>query len=404
VLAAAIGLAPSAQLLDVPDSALDGYAVVLLLVGLATAASMVDTGLDGIFEGHQRYDLMNLVDLAVALLDAALVVTLLWLGHGLVALAGARVATTLLGAGAKLLLIRRVFPGSFPAAGFDTAAWRSIRGYTFWNSLNELATEGTAHLDKLLIPVLLASALVTPYALACMVAAVIFALAQPITDTFLPIAAHRHGRGDHAGLGVLLERGTRLVMTATVPAAVVVMFFGHGFLDLWIGAEARGIERSVLWLTAGSFLFSTFLWTPLHVLMGAGRIRRVFQFSVVEVLFAVALILVLTPPLGLPGLALAGLVANVATGLAWFVPEACRLARVDTLGFLARALLRPLLAAAPACLLAGVLVVGLRPAGAWLLAAAVVTALVALGTALAFSATRRDRLRYLAVARGLVRA
>lgn len=402
LLAAAIAALPTAALLDIPASARDSYGLVVLLVGLASAAAFLDVGFDGLFEGHQRYDLMNLVNLVVAVVEALLVVGLLWLGYGLVALATLKVITTLLAVTGKSLLARRFFPASFPVPGFDRGAWRSVRGYTFWNSLNELATEGTAHLDKLLIPMLLASALVTPYSLICMVAALVFALAEPITSTFLPIASHRHSREDRIGMAVLLLRGTRLVMTATVPAAVVVLFFGHAFLDLWVGKEFTQVAMAVLWFTVANFLFSTFLWTSLNLLMGAGRMRRVFELSVMEVLLALGLVLVLTPALGLTGLALAGLLANVWAGLAWFVPEACRLAGTARGDFVARALLRPLLASLPACLVAFALLQWLSLDG-WLqlLGAVAATGLSGLLALLALSNTRWERLRYFAVLRGL---
>jgi O-antigen/teichoic acid export membrane protein len=125
---------------------------------------------------------------------------------------------------------------------------------------------------------------------------------------------------------------------------------------------------------------------------------------VLEVLAAVLLIVLLTPALGLEGLALAGLVANVATGLAWFVPAACRQARVEPLRYLSRGLLRPLVAALPACAL-GALLAPRLPPGLWPLAgAAAVTGAAGLAGALALGATRRDRLRCLAVARRLAGA
>lgn len=400
LLAAAIAALPSAALLDIPATALDSYALLLLLVGLATAAAFIDVGFDGIFEGHQRYDLKNLVNAVGAVLDAVLVVAALWHGYGLVALATIKVVTTLLGAAAKAVLIRRRFPASFPVAGFDREAWRSVRGYTFWNSLNELASEGTAHLDKLLIPVLLASALVTPYTLVCMVAAVIFVLAEPITDTFLPIASHRHSREDSVGLAVLLVRGTRLVMTATLPTAVVVLFFGDAFLDLWVGEEFTDVSPLLLWFTAASFLFSAFLWTTLIVLMGAGLIRQVFRFTVMEVLLALGLILVLAPSFGLPGLALATLIANVWSGIFWLVPAACRVAGMEPASLLRQTLIRPLLAVLPACALA-VAFVHWQSLDGWLglIGASAATGAVGLAALLAFSVTRWERLRYLAILR-----
>src|SRR5690606_4223778 len=133
--------------------------------------------------------------------------------------------------------------------------------FSFWNSLNDIVTEGTAHFDKLLIPILLGSALLTPYSLVLMIAAAVFIVAEPITDTYLPIAANRHARGDATGIGALLTRGTKLVNLATLPVLVVVLCFGQELLELWVGEAYTRVAPAVLWLTVINCYVSTYFWT-----------------------------------------------------------------------------------------------------------------------------------------------
>ncbi len=400
---AGIVLSPTAELFDIPASARDVYTPVVLLIGLTALFAFAEVGADGVLEGYQRYDIGNAVDLVYDILGALAIFAMLATGHGIVALAAVTCSVKALSAVTKIVVVRRMFaPAAAARLEFDRESFRSIRSFSLWNSLNEFMTEGTANFDKLLIPILLTSSLVTPYSLIMALAAAIFLLAEPITDTFLPISSARHAARDERALTALLLRGTKLVTVATLPIAIVIMFFGKSILDLWVGEEYTKVSISVLWFSAANFFFSTYLWTALNVLLGAGEIRRIFMISIFEVLFVLALILSLVPVLGLPGLALGGLIANVVTGLFLFIPAACRHTTLRPAGFVARSLLPALLAAVPGYLVAYAFARWLQPQTFFeLLLAAGVTAAVALLALLQFAATRWERARYYATCRRL---
>jgi len=406
LVAGVMALLPTAELLDIPASAAPEFGALLLLIGLIAFFSFVEIGVDGIFEGYQRYDMMNAIDAGWQIVSAIAVVAALSSGYGLIALAVIKLMETALGAATKFVFVRRVVPpDARPRLRFDTRSFRSIRGYSLWNSLNDLMTEGTAHFDKLLIAILLSSALVTPYSLVVALAAAIFLIAEPITETFLPIASGRHSTRDKQGLTALLSRGTKLVTMAALPVAIVVVFFGETILELWVGGEYTDIAPAVLWFTAANFFFSTYLWTALTVLMGAGEIRRIFYYSVFEVVLILALILLLVPRFELPGLAFGALLANVVTGLFLFIPAACRLTALTPSAFVARSLVPPLLAVVPVCALAYGLERWLHPDG-WpqLIGAVAVTGLAAVCALLAGATTPRERARYYVSVRRLVGA
>ena len=403
VVATLIAVLPTATLFDVPQKLADDFDVIMILVGVGVFFSFIETGIDGVFEGQQRFDISNAIDVTITVLSAACTVALLHYGFGLVALALLHIAMSILGSVVKLLAASKVFSRDIaPELGFDRESWRSVRSYSVWDSLNEIVTEGTAHFDKLLIPVLLGSALVTPYSLVLTICAAIFVLAEPLTDVFLPMSAHRFGKNDTPALATMLTRGSRLVVTVTLPVTVVVVVFGHAILDVWIGPAFTDIQPAVLYFTAMNFFFSTFLWTSLTILLGAGEVRRVFRYSVLEVLLVLLLIVLLVPQLGLPGLALAGLIANVATGLFLFLPAACRLTGSDARLLTARTLILPLRLTIPLCFAAIVVTEWLRPQG-WieLLFGAAATGLVCLAILLAFGTSRWERYRYLATLRRL---
>src|SRR5690606_10195424 len=136
---------------------------------------------------------------------------------------------------------------------------------------------------------------------------------------------------------------------------VVVLCFGHELLELWVGEAYTRVAPAVLWLTVINFYFSTYLWTALSVLMGAGLVKRMFWASLLEVAIVLVLIVILVPRFGLPGLALGGLIGNVLIGFPYFIAKACRLGALGLGSFLAATMLRPAAGAAPALALGIVL-------------------------------------------------
>lgn len=404
-VASLLAVLPLAEVFDIPLEWRNDYRLVLPLVGLAILTTFVEAALGGLYESYQRFDLMNTIDVSLAVLEAIATVGVLYFGYGLVGLAMVVVIGSAVAAAVKAVVAWRTFPAyALPRPVFDAESWRAIRSFSLWNCLNDLVTEGTANLDKLLIPILLTSALVTPYSFVAMIAALVFLAAEPITETFFPIASRRHGGNDRVALGVLLSRGSRLVQLTTLPTLIVLLVFGQSILDLWIGDEVDAVEPEVLWFTVISAYFSTYLWTSLSVLAGSGEVRRVFWVSVLEVGGGLILLLTLVPSYGLTGFALAGLVANVVTGLVFFVPSASRRAGVPFVPLVLRTLVVPVAAAAPGLALGVWLAQWLRPES--LLATAVCVALtggVTLGSLLVLVTSRWERARYFAVIRRIVR-
>ena len=362
--AIALFLVPAA--FEVPDDMVRVMQICLLILGIELLFSFPGSVFDGILEGRQRYDILNYTGIAFTLAGAAGTVLVLLGGFGLVGLALMELGLSLLGIVIDWLIVRRLLPRlSFHPGAWSAAAWRKIRGFSLWSSLTDLLTEGSAHLDKLLIPVVLSVSLLTPYALICSVAALIFIAVEPLSEVFFPMAAELDGRADRKALRRLLVQGTKLVLAISLPVAIAVFFFGRQIIGLWIGAEYFDVSILVLHFVVLNFLMSAFLWTSLAVLSGLGLVRRIFVFSVLELVLVVGLIVLTVPRFGLTGLAASSMAANVLIGFALFIPAACRATGLPLWRLLSSGLARPLLPAVPSAWLAHTLLDS-APPDTWL--------------------------------------
>jgi O-antigen/teichoic acid export membrane protein len=117
--AVSIGVAalPSAELFDVPAELRGTFTLVLPLIGLAVFVSFLDAAFSGLFEGYQRYDLMNVIDIVVAVLEALATYAVLSAGYGMTG-----VAAVLAAGGAAALIVKAVTYGKrFVASASGTA-------------------------------------------------------------------------------------------------------------------------------------------------------------------------------------------------------------------------------------------------------------------------------------------
>lgn len=352
-LAAVAGSALVAWLLvphvfTVPPERIPELQTATLLVGIDLLIAFPTSVLDAIFEGRHRFDVLSGVTIAVSILAAAATVVGLEAGYGIVMLVWIEIGATVASAVISLWLLRRLFPElRFTFGPIRGPSLQRIRGYSTWTSLNEVLTEGGAELEKVLIPVLLSVALLTPYALICSVAAAIFLAVEPITDVFFPLSSAYDASNDKQRLRDLLTRGTKLVMAISLPLAVGIVAYGEEFILLWIGDEHVDLPPGVMPLVVLSFATTAFVLTATTILLAVGRVREVFWMGITELVLAVVLILWAVPRFELVGLAGSLLFANVAITFFWVVPYVCRLLEHRAGVFLGQSLLRPLFAVAP---------------------------------------------------------
>jgi O-antigen/teichoic acid export membrane protein len=336
---------------QVPEDLIPAFQLALVIFGIDLLISFPGSACNGIFEGYQRYDILNYTGIAFLIMQSIGTVALLVLGYGIVSLALLEVASSILGIMVDLWLIRRLFPElRWSVRFFQKGIWSKVRNYSIWSSLNEILVEGAGELDKLLVPFFLSVAMVTPYAIVCMLAALLFVLVEPLTDVVFPMASEYQARRDHDGLRRTLLLATKAALAVTLPAAIVLAAMGGPLIDLWIGREYVQAPPGLLLIVLSSFMVTVFFMPAFSMLAGMARLKEIFYFSIMETVLAVVLVAVSVHQYGLIGLAASCAIANVAVSFGCIFPLACRHLNVHTASYLHEGLMRPLIPAIPAAL------------------------------------------------------
>lgn len=372
--------------------------------GIVLGAAIFSRFTQAVLQGLQRFDVLNLLNVATALIFALATVIVLLLHGGVLGVALASAATTLLMQlptvwcishaapelhltwhGARRSYLRLILPYS-SAFVADQAAWR-------------LKTET----DELVIGVVLSVAAATPYALARRLSL----LAQSFTDQFLtvlvPLAAELHAGANRQRLRSLFIASTRLTLAIFLPMSLILAIFAGPILSVWVGNAYARYAHLVVILTAAT-LIDLILWPAGGILKVMARYRLVLISAATTALVNVALSVVLALRFGVTGVALGTLIPAAIEAFGFVLPYAMRILAVDARTALRSLLLPPLLPATPIALVLIVVRRVISPSSLFQLSlVAVCTVVLYAGLYMAISASAAEREACQAVARRLLR-
>jgi O-antigen/teichoic acid export membrane protein len=275
-------------------------AIALLAAGVPFV--VCGTALQGVLDGHLRFDLSNLVRIPLSALNYLIPLAILPLSADLVWIVGGTVLTRILGCIAFAVLVRHVMRAA--PAGIRPRLLRPVLALGGWMAVSTVVAALIIYLDRFAISALLGmSALafyVTPFEIVSRLAIIPAAVGAALLPAFASVT-----RAAPAEMDDYFARGLRYVVLPIFPAAMLVVLFAHEGLALWIGDDfAAGSTRIAQILGVGIFANSLAM-IPLIFLFGVGRADIVAKVHIVELpAYAVALWL-LVPRFGADGAALA---------------------------------------------------------------------------------------------------
>jgi O-antigen/teichoic acid export membrane protein len=277
--------------------------IVAALAGASTGVALVSGAFGGVIVGLQRFDLTRNIDVATALLRAALVLGVITYGGGLVELAVAQFVASLAGAIFTGWLGLRILPGLRLRPTWSRSHLRLIVSYGGYAFVAQLASAAIDRTGVLVIGAFLPMTAVTIFAIASGLIEYARALVGGIRITLAPRASTLEGRGQRDALRVLALQGARYCTLLVLPIAATFVLRGSSFIGLWMGAEYGGASGAVLAVLALRLVFLSATGAAANVLAGASRERAVAGICVVEAVVSVTAMLLLARPFGLLGVA-----------------------------------------------------------------------------------------------------
>ncbi len=289
------------------------YAVSVVMATFATAWGVLLRAL-----GH--FGLGFVSDASAVIFRLGLLVAVALAGGGLTQLMWARVGASalagLVGAGLALPMLARV---AWHARRAHIAVLREQRGelgrFLFNTNLVGTIRLASTKLDVLLVGALAGATAASLYRVALQFASVPLFLADALTASIFPamsraVAGKRWGEIRH-----LAFRSSLVVAVIAVPPSILVAVLGHPLLKVLVGPQfaAAGLPLSICLIGVIPYLIMFWLYS---VLLVTGHVGVVVRIAAVSAVAQIATIVILVPPLGANGGAVAvAVLLNVTVAL-----------------------------------------------------------------------------------------
>jgi O-antigen/teichoic acid export membrane protein len=318
----------------VPDHQLADVRMALLIAGVWASLYFPTSIFDVVLWSHERFDLINLIEMPVIVVRLSLILLLIHEGSPLAHLAGigltANVATVILAA----VCAWRVEPRLRPVPGvLSRAAFREIYPIGVWFSALSVARSLTQQVGPTLVGYGLGNRAVATFTIARQLTAYCATVMLSLTQTAAPRAAvlffGRHG-----------DEQKILFLVGGRAATALALFFVGGFLSLgaqfisiWQGGRQDSAFVPLAVLLLGE-AFPMAQGVTYSILTAMGRHRTLARFAMMEGLCTLGLAAAAVRPFGIPGVCYAiAISATVFRGLSpWLL--ACRLLNVTPVAYL----------------------------------------------------------------------
>jgi O-antigen/teichoic acid export membrane protein len=334
--------------MNIPPQFLMAARAVLLLTGLNIAVSLVTGVYGGILIGLQRFDLTNVIEIALSILRTGTIVVALHLGYGIVTLACIQLAFTLARLAANVNLTRYLYPGlRVKLSAADRAGAKLIFSFSIFSFLLHVSASLMYASDNVVIGAYLPVAAVTFYSIGGSLVEYTRTLVSGISQTMTPLASSIEVKADQNQLQKVVLYGSRAGTMIMLPIALTFLIRGSSFIGLWMGQQYALYSGQVLWVLSLTLLFWSANSVTAGSLLGLSKHRPIVPIMLAEGFCNLALSILWVKRMGILGVAWGTVVPSVAASLLFWPWYIRRTLRIHPLTYMLSAWIRPAIAIVP---------------------------------------------------------
>jgi O-antigen/teichoic acid export membrane protein len=299
---------PISRIFSIPHDLRDDAALTFTIIAAQLAFDLPGRAFSAVIQGAQRYGLWQAVELTQVTITAVTFVVVLLVGGGMVELAAASLAISVVIMLANIVVAHFAAPDTRPSR--KLASIRIAREIgTYGGQVLLFRVGGLVYrqTDKTIIGIMLSAALVTTWEIAFKISAAA-ALIQGVAASAL-VPAVAFNRENLERTRELFVRGTAYAMALSVPAVVAAFVFADPLIRTWIGSgfdDAVGPTRLFMCI----LLFASITTVGQSLLVGLGRLRGMLILMAISIVLNLALSISLARPLGVEGVILGTLICE----------------------------------------------------------------------------------------------
>ena len=303
-----------------------------LLLAFFIPVVIVISGLRGILEAYQRFNLIARVSIPTGVYTYLGPLFVLPFSNDLPVVVAMLVAGRVVACFAYLAFCLQAAPDLRANVGLDRSKVRQLIAFGGWLTVTNIVAPFMVYLDRFLIGALISVAAVAYYVTPYDVVTRLWLISGTVAGVLFPaFAASFHV--DRRRLVLLYGKGLKYVYLALFPVVVCIVGLAHEGLHFWLGEEfASHSDRVLQWLAAG-VLFNAIGGISSTLLQGAGRPDIQAKLHLLELPFYLGVLWWVTTTHGVVGAATVWTLrivldwAAVSWLLGWLVPEAARVTR-----------------------------------------------------------------------------
>lgn len=316
--------------LKIPAS-LQGETVrAFYLLGLSVPVVIASTGLRGLLEAHQRFDLVSALRIPIGVFTFAGPLVVLPFTRSLAAVVGVLVLGRLVSCLAHLWLCLRLIPELGRRVAWHAPSVGPLLRFGGWLTVGNIVGPMMLYLDRFVIAAMVSTTAVAYYATPYEVVSKLFYVSAAISGVMFP-AFSLSAVSDRARSSLLYRRTVRYLIAVMLPLTVLLILGAKMGFTLWLGATfAANSYHVAQLLLIGVFALGTAA-LPFVLVQGMGRPDIPPKLNLLEIPFYGATLYLLILKFGVTGAAAAWMLRATADSLLLFF-FANRLQRDSSLG------------------------------------------------------------------------
>lgn len=260
----------------------------------------------GVQVGLQRFDVMNIVQATVGVLQWAGTIVCVVLGMGVTSVIAVILILRMAAAVVSTGIVWKLVPGLWAEkVVIHKETLKTLISFGGWVSVSQTLSPMFLYLDRVMIGALVSLVAVAHYTVPQEMLTRLLILPISLATALFPMLSVQGGTDEAAGrTASVYSRSLKLLGSLMVPVCVVMIAFAHPVLEIWAGKNFASEGVGVFQILAVGLLFNALAQIPAIALQASGRPDVNAKFHVIEFPVAVALNLWLIPRFGIQGAAL----------------------------------------------------------------------------------------------------
>jgi O-antigen/teichoic acid export membrane protein len=338
-------------LFRIPVEQLTSARILFLLSGTGVALTFPLTVFAGALEGLQKFAWLQLSQIGLSLIRAALIVVVLLNGGGLLAIGTITVAMNLLSYAIFTWMALKALPVRLSMRHIERCALRKMANYGVFAFAILVAEKLRFQSDVVVIGASLSSSAIATFSIGARLVEYAGYAVKSMSQIFTPMSSQFHAAGDLDRLRRTFAAGNRACAFIIFPVCTTLVILGKSIIESWVGIRYVSSYSILVLLIVPRTLYLA-QSTSIRMLLGMGRHRVLASVLLLEGSLNLLLSLLLVRHFGIVGVALGTAIPLACTSLFFLPQHLCRVLQVSLGRFLTRVYRLPLVLCIP---LAGVL-------------------------------------------------